>query len=62
MKGKKNDFSMTFFENNKLVIYMEFVHDTDKAIKWIETVAKKGWSEANIYNRRTREFIEKIKK
>lgn len=60
MKGKKNDFSMTFYLENERVMFMEYVHNTEKAIKWMEE-KNKSWSHAMIYDRRTREKIERIK-
>ncbi len=61
MRGKKNDFSMTFYKDDDRVLFLEFVHDTNEAIKWTEEVAKKEWTHAMVYNRRTREKIERIK-
>jgi len=34
MKGNKNDFSMTFYNEEEKRLFMEFVHDTNKAIQW----------------------------
>lgn len=61
MKGKKNDFSMTFYNNDDRVLFLEFVHKTEAAIKWVEK-NKIAWTHAMIYNRRTREKIERITK
>lgn len=60
MKGKKNDFSMTFYNLDEKVMFLEFVHSTEKAVLWINS---KGiiWTHAMIYNRRTREKISRIK-
>lgn len=60
MRGKKNDFSMTFYNNNERVLFMEYVHDTNEAIKWVENVMKKQWTHAMVYERRTREKIDRI--
>ncbi len=60
MKGKKNDFSMTFYENQERVLFLEYVHSTDKAIEWIEKVACKNWTHAMVYDRRTREKVNRI--
>lgn len=59
MKGKKNDFSMTFYNGEERRLFMEYVHNTDTAIKWVTT---KGieWTHAMVYNRRTRAKIERI--
>lgn len=60
MKGKKNDFSISFFNEDQRVLFLEYVHDTQKAVVWVN---KKGitWSHGNIYERRTREFLKQIK-
>lgn len=59
MKGKKNDFSISFFHEGIRVLFLAYVHDTQKAIDWIN---KKGiaWSHGNIYDRRTRVFLRRI--
>ena len=59
MKGRKNDFSMTFYNGEEKRLFLEFVHDTNKAIGWVNA---KGieWTHAMLYNRRTREKIERI--
>ena len=59
MKGKKNDFSMTFYNKEDRVLFMEYVHNTDVAIKWINDKGK-PWTHAMIYERRTREKVEWI--
>lgn len=59
MKGKKNDYSMTFYKNNDRVLFIEFVHDTEKAIKWVEN-KNLSWTHAMIYERRTREKVDRI--
>lgn len=67
MKGAKNDFSMTFFVRNpsqdhatdKQVLFLKYVHDTDKAIVWVKSHSI-SWDYANIYNRRSRAFIERV--
>lgn len=59
MKGKKNDFSMTFYNNDERVLFLEFVHNTEKAIKWVDNT-KKAWTHAMVYNRRTREKVDRI--
>ena len=60
MKGKKNDFSISFFNEEQRVMFLEYVHDTQKAVDWVNN---KGitWSYGNIYDRRTREFLKQIK-
>lgn len=59
MKGNKNDFSMTFYNGEEKRLFLEFVHDTQKAIQWVNTKDIK-WTHAMLYNRRTREKIERI--
>ena len=59
MQGKKNDFSMTFYNQEEKRLFLEFVHNTDKAIRWVES-KKIEWTHAMIYDRRTREKIERI--
>lgn len=61
MKGHKNDFSMTFYNGEEKRLFLEFVHNTDTAINWVN---EKGieWTHAMIYNRRTREKIDRISK
>lgn len=59
MKGKKNDFSMTFYNNDDRVLFMEYVHKTESAVQWINK-NKIKWTHAMIYNRRTREKIDRI--
>jgi hypothetical protein len=59
MKGRKNDYSISFFNEEEKVMFLEFVNDTKLAIKWVN---EKGiiWTHGNVYNRRTREFLTRI--
>lgn len=59
MQGKKNDFSMTFYDKDERTMFLEFVHNTEKTIKWVEQKEIK-WTHAMIYDRRTRAKIERI--
>lgn len=59
MQGKKNDFSMTFYNQEEKRLFLEFVHNTDKAIRWVE-IKKIEWTHAMIYDRRTREKVMRI--
>lgn len=59
MKGKKNDFSMTFYNDNIKCLFIEYVHDTEVMISWVNS-KKIEWTHAMIYNRRTREKISRI--
>lgn len=59
MRGKKNDYSMTFYKDQKKVLFLEYVHDTEQAKTWVK--AKKiAWTHAMIYERRTREKIQRV--
>jgi hypothetical protein len=59
MKGKKNDFSMTFYNGEERRLFLEYVHNTNKAIEWVRG---KGiaWTHAMVYERRTRNKISRI--
>lgn len=59
MKGKKNDFSVTFYNGEERRLFMEYVHNTEKAISWVDS---KGivWTHAMVYDRRTREKLSRI--
>ena len=59
MKGKKNDYSMTFYKGEEKRLFLEFVHNTDKAVEWVNN---KGieWTHAMIYERRTRLKVDRI--
>lgn len=59
MKGKKNDYSMTFYNNEDRRLFMQYVHNTETAIKWVND---KGivWTHAMVYDRRTREKVTRI--
>ena len=59
MQGKKNDFSMTFYNQEEKRLFLEFVHNTDKTIRWVES-KKIEWTHAMIYDRRTREKVMRI--
>ncbi len=67
MKGVKNDFSMTFFvrdpedlsRKDTQVLYLQYVHNTEKAILWCKSNSI-SWDYANVYERRTRKFLERV--
>lgn len=59
MKGKKNDFSMTFYNKEERVMFLKYVHSTEAAIKWVEGIGRR-WTHAMVYDRRTEEKIERI--
>lgn len=57
----KNDYSISFFNGDKRVLFLKYVHRIEEAIKWVDS---KGieWDHCNIYERRTENFIRQIKK
>lgn len=59
MKGLKNDFSMTFYNGEDRSLFLEYVHNTDKAISWAKSKGVK-WTHAMVYNRRTREKVARL--
>lgn len=61
MKGLKNDFSMTFYNGEEKRLFLEFVHDTNKAIQWVNQKDIE-WTHVMVYNRRTREKVIRITK
>lgn len=50
---------MTFYNGDEKRLFMEFVHDTAKAIQWVNGRSI-DWTHAMIYNRRTREKVDRI--
>ena len=59
MQGKKNDYSMSFYDGEERTMFLEFVHNTNKAIIWVNT-KKIQWTHAMVYDRRTRKKIDRI--
>jgi aromatic ring hydroxylase len=59
MKENKNNFSMTFYSGEEKKLFLEYVHNTKTAIEWVN---KKNiiWTHAMVYNRRTREKVDRI--
>lgn len=51
---------MTFYNGEERRLFMEFVHTTEGAIKWVKA-QNIPWTHAMVYNRRTREPITRIK-
>lgn len=51
---------MTFYNGEERRLFLEFVHNTEKAIGWVKS-QKIEWTHAMVYNRRTREPITRIK-
>lgn len=59
MRGKKNDFSMTFFNYHEKALHLQYVHNTETAERWTDSKNIK-WTHANIYDRRKGEFLKRI--
>lgn len=59
MKGKKNDFSISFYFKSQRVLFLQYVHDTLKAENWVRS---KGieWTHYVVYNRRTRQELQRV--
>lgn len=52
-KGRKNDFSITYYDNNRRSMFLEYVHRIDVAHRWMR-IKNIPWTHSMIYNRRTR--------
>lgn len=50
---------MTFYNGEERRLFLEFVHNTEKVITWVNR-KKIEWTHANIYERRTRIFLKRI--
>lgn len=59
MKSNKNEFSISFYLEEERTLFLEYVNNTEKAIKWYESKGKQ-WSHCMIYNRKTREKLDRI--
>lgn len=59
MKSTKNDISMTFYNQEERVLFLEYVNNTEKAVKWVESKGIK-WTHAMVYNRKTRLKLDRI--
>ncbi len=58
MAVKKNPYSICFFNYEKQVLKLQYVHKIDTALKWVR--AKKiNFTHANIYDRKTGIFLER---
>ena len=57
----KNDYTIIVFLPNNEVKKWAFVHHINKFEKFLSSNFS-NWEYMNIYNRRTREFIKRIKK
>lgn len=61
MKGRKNDFSMSFYNDQERTMFLAYVHDTDKAVRWCDSKGV-NWTHYVVYDRRTREQIKRVLK
>lgn len=59
MKGKKNDFSITFYNGEEKRLFMEFVQDTNDTIRWMKRQGIE-WTHGMLYERRTRRTIGRL--
>ena len=59
MKGKKNDFSMTFYNGDDRSLFLEFVHNTGKAVAWVNQ-KNIEWTHYVVYDRRTRKKLDRV--
>lgn len=59
MKGKNNDFSISFYFGGQRVLFLRYVHDTEKSLRW--ATARIVWDTCVVYNRRTREKLQTLK-
>ena len=51
---------MTFYDNDERTMFLGFVHNTEKAIEWVNQKGIK-WTHSMVYDRRTRAKIDRIK-
>lgn len=59
MRGIKNDYSMTFYLHEEKRLFLEYVHDTQKAIEWVNS-KNILWTHVMVYERRTRKKLDRI--
>lgn len=59
MEEKKNNYSMTFYNGEEKRLFLEYVHNKETALKWVKS-KNIEWTHAMLYNRRTREKLERI--
>lgn len=50
---------MTFYYGEQKRLFMEYVHDTNKMVDWVNS-RKIEWTHVMIYNRRTRQKVDRI--
>lgn len=59
-KKQRNTLSASFWRDEKRVLFLEYVDKKEKAIQWVKMRGIQ-YDYVNFYNRKTREFIERIK-
>ncbi len=50
---------MTFYNQEQRVLFLEYVNNTDKAVKWVDSKSIE-WTHAMIYERKTRQKLDRI--
>ena len=58
--AKKNDYSISFYNEQQRVLFLEYVHIPKVAFDWIKN-KNIAWTHANMYDRRSREFLKQFK-
>lgn len=58
-RSKKNDFSVTFYNREDKIMFFRYCHNFSSAAQWMMK-KNKIWTHAMVYNRRTRESLERI--
>jgi len=51
---------MTFYNGEEQRLFLEFVHDTEKAIQWLKKNSIE-WTHCMVYERKTRKKIGRFK-
>lgn len=59
MRGKKNDFSISYYFEASRVLFLGYVHDTNRATAWVNSKGIK-WTHYVIYDRRTRALLDVV--
>lgn len=62
MKGKKNDFSITFYNKFERLLFLKYVHNTNEAVKWFNDKVRKYWTHYFIYDSRNGNILDVIYK
>ncbi len=57
---KKNNYSISFFSEDKRVLFLEYVNIPKVAFDWVKK-NNVEWTHANMYDRRSREFLKQFK-